>query len=376
MAAYRAVDLIRRFRDEGASVTVVMTDASKRFITPLSLATASGSRVYTGLFDSSIAHIDLAREADVLVIAPATANIIGKFASGIADDLLSTVGIAMRGPVLVAPAMNWRMYGNPVLRKNLQHLRAAGVVEIEPEEGRLSCGEEGPGRMAPVERIVEEVDRALSGGDLAGEKIVVTAGPTREYIDDVRFISNPSTGKMGYAVARAARLRGAEVTLISGPTHLEPPAGLKVIRVETASEMRDSVLRSLRGASVLIMAAAVGDFAPRARARGKVDKSALKTLRLERSPDILKEVGSKRKKPFIVGFAAEAGDNLRRAERKLVEKGADIIVFNDVTAKGSGFGTDTNKVTLVEKGGATEYPLLSKDEVAGLILDRVCERRG
>lgn len=371
VASYKAPDLIKALNEEGASVTVVMTDASSRFVTPLTLEIASRNRVFKGLFDEPMAHISLAREADLMLVAPATANSIGKFASGIADDLLSTLYMAFRGRAIVAPAMNWRMYEHPTLRKNLDYLKSLGVVEVPPETGRLACGEEGTGRMASIEKIVEAASAALSARDLSGRKLVVTAGPTREYMDAVRFISNPSSGKMGYALAREARRRGAEVTLVSGPTSLVPPEGVDLVGVETAEEMREAVLKSLRGAHALIMAAAVGDFSPATRGTGKIEKSKVSSIALKKTPDILAEVGRKKKKPVLVGFAAEAGDNLKRAKDKLRRKGADIVVFNDITAEGSGFGTDTNRVVIVGRGGTEEFPVLPKGEVAGLVLDRL-----
>jgi phosphopantothenoylcysteine decarboxylase/phosphopantothenate--cysteine ligase len=373
VASYKAPDLIKALRQEGASVTVVMTDASCRFITPLSLEIASGNRVYRGLFDEPLPapHISLARDSDLLLVAPATANSIGKFASGVADDLLSTLYAAFRGEVVIAPAMNWRMYDHPTLRKNLQYVKSLGVMEVQPGEGRLACGEEGRGRMASLEMIVEAACSALTEKSLSGRKLVVTAGPTREYMDAVRFISNPSSGKMGYALARKAGRMGAEVTLVSGPTELPPPGGVSFRAVESAAEMREAVLESLKGAHALIMAAAVGDFRPAAKAEGKMEKSRIRSIKAERTPDILAEVGSKKRRPVIVGFAAEAGGNLERARKKLRAKGADIMVYNDIAAEGSGFGTDTNRVVIMDEGGAEEYPLLSKDEVAGLILDRL-----
>jgi len=376
VAAYKAPDLIKAFKEEGASVNVVMTDASSHFVTPLSLEIAAGNKVYRGLFDEPMSHISLARDADLLVVAPATANLIGKYASGIADDLLTTLIMAYRGASIIAPAMNWRMYENPTLKKNLKYLKSLGVVEVPPEEGRLACGEEGVGRMASIDSIVEAARRALGPKDLGGKKIVVTAGPTREYMDAVRFISNPSTGKMGYALAREALRRGAEVTLISGPSSLIPPEGAAFISVETAEEMKSSVLKSINGAKALIMAAAVGDFSPEKKSSGKMDKSKVGSIKLKQAPDILAEVGKKKSRPFLVGFAAEAGDNLARAKAKLKRKGADLIVFNDVTAEGAGFGTDTNRVVIVDGKGAKKYPLMSKDEVAGAILDRLASARG
>jgi phosphopantothenoylcysteine decarboxylase/phosphopantothenate--cysteine ligase len=371
VAAYKALDLIRRLRDEEASVTAVMTDASKRFVTPHSVEVAAGGRVHTGLFEDPMAHVELARGTDLMLVAPATANTIGKFASGLASDLLSTCFLAFRGRVLLAPAMNWRMYGNPVLRANLERLRAAGVMEVTPGEGRLACGEEGPGRMADTDRIMEAARAALAPGDLEGRKIVVTAGPTREYLDDVRFITNRSSGKMGYALAKAASLRGAGVTLISGPAHLETPPGVSLIRAESAREMREAVLREINGSYALIMAAAVADFSPVDRAGGKLPKSAVKSLELEPAPDILGEVGSMEKRPLLVGFAAEAGDNVKRAEEKLGRKNVDIMVFNNISEPGAGFESDTNRVVIIERGRGIEYPLMSKEDVAAAILDRL-----
>jgi len=375
VASCKAPDLIKALNEEGASVTAVMTDASMRFVTPLTLEIASCNKVYRGIFDEPMAHISLARESDLMLVAPATANSIGKFASGVADDLLSTLYMAFRGKVIVAPAMNWRMYEHPTLKKNLGYLKSLGVVEVPPEEGKLACGEEGVGRMASVEKIVEAACKALSAQDLSGRRIVVTAGPTREYMDAVRFISNPSSGKMGYALAREAARRGADVTLISGPTGLEPPPGVDLRRVESAEEMRDAVLKSARGAYALVMAAAVGDFAPAARSQGKIEKSKASSIALKKTPDILAEMGEKKKRPILVGFAAEAGENIARARKKLLKKGADIIVFNDITAEGSGFGSDTNRVVIIDRAGTAEYPTLPKPEVAGLILDRLASAR-
>lgn len=371
VASYKAPDLIKALREEGASVTVVMTDASGHFVTPLSLEIASGNRVYRGLFDEPMAHISMARDSDLMLVAPTTANTIGKFASGVADDLLSTVYMAFRGKVVLAPAMNWRMYEHPTLKKNLEYLKSLGAQEVPPEAGRLACGEEGTGRMASIGKIVEAACSALMEKSLSGRKLVVTAGPTREYMDAVRFISNPSSGKMGYALARAARRMGAEVTLISGPTALSPPWGVVFMAVESAAEMREAVFESLKGAHALIMAAAVGDFHPTVKGKGKTEKSRISSIKVEKTPDILAEVGKKKRRPAIVGFAAESGGNLERARKKLGAKGADFMVYNDVAAEGSGFGTDTNRVVIMDKDGVEEHPLLSKDEVAGLILNRL-----
>jgi phosphopantothenoylcysteine decarboxylase/phosphopantothenate--cysteine ligase len=375
VAAYKALDLIGRLKEEGASVTAVMTDASLRFLAPLSVETATGGKVYSGLFDDPMAHIGLARDADLMLIAPATANTVAKFAAGLAYDLLGTCFLAFRGAVVLAPAMNWRMYENPVFRENLDRLRAFGAVEAPPETGALACGEEGVGRMASTEAIVEAVKSALSEKDLAGEKIVVTAGPTREPLDAVRFISNRSSGKMGYALAGEARRRGAEVVLISGPSALGPPPGVDLIRVETAEEMRSAVLEEIKGARALVMAAAVADFAPASPSAAKLEKSSVRSIQLKPAPDILAEVGRMEERPLVVGFAAEAGDNVRRAEDKLGKKGVDVIVFNDISEPGAGFDCDTNRIAIIEGGRRDDYPLMSKEGAAGLVLDRVAARR-
>ncbi len=375
VAAYKALDLIGRLKEEGASVTAVMTDASLRFLAPLSVETATGGKVYSGLFDDPMAHIGLARDADLMLVAPATANTVAKFAAGLAYDLLGTCFLAFRGAVVLAPAMNWRMYENPVFRENLDRLRAFGAVEAPPETGALACGEEGVGRMASTDAIVEAVKSALSEKDLAGEKIVVTAGPTREPLDAVRFISNRSSGKMGYALAGEARRRGAEVVLISGPSALGPPPGVDLIRVETAEEMRSAVLEEIKGARALVMAAAVADFAPASPSAAKLEKSSVRSIQLKPAPDILAEVGRMDERPLVVGFAAEAGDNVRRAEDKLGKKGVDVIVFNDISEPGAGFDCDTNRIAIIEGGRRDDYPLMSKEGVAGLVLDRVAARR-
>lgn len=375
VAAYKALDLIGRLKEEGALVTAVMTDASLRFLDPLSVETATGGKVYSGLFDDPMAHIALARDADLMLVAPATANTVAKFAAGLAYDLLGTCFLAFRGAVVLAPAMNWRMYENPVFRENLGRLRAFGALEVMPETGALACGEEGVGRMAPAEAIVEAVKSALSDKDLAGEKIVVTAGPTREPLDPVRFISNRSSGKMGYALAGEARHRGAEVVLISGPSALQPPPGVDLIRVETAEEMRSAVLEEIKGARALVMAAAVADFAPASTSTAKLEKSSVSSLQLKPAPDILAEVGRMDEKPLVVGFAAEAGQNVRRAEDKLGKKGVDIIVFNDISEPGAGFDCDTNRIAIIEGGRRHDYPLMSKAGAARLVLDRVAARR-
>lgn len=371
VAAHKAVDLARRLVEEGACVRVIMTEAAGRFVSPLSFEVASRNAVSTDIFHDPLSHTSLTADADLMVIAPATANIIGKYACGIADDMLSTCLLSYRGRVVIAPAMNWRMYENPVLRKNLSYLASLGVVQVGPEKGSLACGEEAIGRMSEVHEIIEAIRSSITAKDFSGKKIIVTAGPTREYIDPVRFISNRSSGKMGYAIAGAALRRGASVVLISGPSNVTPPYGARLVSVETAEEMRESVVRNLRGSSVLIMAAAVSDFSPESRSRKKIDKSRGLALKLRKTPDILSEIANLRKRPFLVGFAAETGPDLTRARKKFIEKGADMFVFNDVTSPGSGFDVDTNKITIIEKGGESSFPLLSKDEVADLLLDRI-----
>lgn len=375
MAAYKAVDLARRLRDAEASVTIMMTEASQRFITPLSLECASQNRVYSSLFDEPMAHIRLPAEADLIIIAPATANTIAKFAHGIADDLLSTCFLAATGrKIIVAPAMNWRMYESPACRRNLDLLRSAGVIQVGPESGSLACGEEGIGRMAEVPEIIDAAIAALSPKDLAGETVVVTAGPTREYIDPVRFISNRSSGKMGFALARAARNRGAAVTLVTGPSSLTPPSGINCIRTETSGEMLHAVKNQVKsGATILVMAAAVADFSPARPGTTKIDKNDLTALDLRRTEDIITAVASADRKPFIVGFAAETGQNLDRAKRKMKEKGMDMLVFNDVSAQDAGFDVDTNRVVILDPAGKEELALMSKDDVADAIFNRLLQ---
>ncbi|MEW6109197.1 MAG: bifunctional phosphopantothenoylcysteine decarboxylase/phosphopantothenate--cysteine ligase CoaBC [Nitrospirota bacterium] len=371
VAAYKAVELVRRLKDEGAEVNVIMTEASKNFITPLSLEIASRNRVYSSLFEEPMSHINLPSQADVMVIAPATANIISKFANGIADDLLSTCLLSYQGKVVVAPSMNWRMYGNQIFQQNLKKIISAGVIQVGPEKGELACGEEGPGRMADIRDIVDAVKGAVRGKDLVHESIVVTAGPTREYLDPVRFISNRSSGKMGFSIARAARDRGADVTLISGPSFLDRPSGIKYIQVETSGEMLDAVKAHVGDATVLIMAAAVSDFAPVERAEAKIAKAAKMSLRLRSTEDIISEVSRENKRPFIIGFAAETGGNISRAAEKMKNKKMDMVVFNDVTEPGSGFEVDTNRVVIIDRKGRTKLGLMSKDSVAEAILDRM-----
>ncbi len=351
-----------------------MTEAAKQFVTPLSLEVASQNKVYTSLFDDPMAHIHLPAKTDVMVIAPATANTIAKFAHGIADDLLSTCFLSYEGRVVIAPAMNWRMYENRVFRDNLEKLLSLGVVQVGPERGDLACGEEGMGRMAETAEIIEAVQSALTAKDLSGEKIVITAGPTREYLDPVRFISNRSSGKMGFALAKAARNRGAQVTLISGPSSLKSPSGTSFMQVETAAEMMEAVRKAVAGGStVLIMAAAVADFSPVSASKTKIGKTGEMNIPLRPTEDIISAVASLEKRPFIIGFSAETGVNISRAEEKMKAKKMDMIVFNDVTEQGAGFDVDTNRVVIIDKKGKTPLELMGKDSVSEAILDRLLQ---
>ncbi len=375
VAAYKAVDLIRRLREEGTSVTVIMTEAAKKFVTPLSLEIASQNRVYSDPFSDPMIHITLPAHADIMVIAPATANTIAKFAKGIADNLLSTCLLSFTGKIVIAPSMNWRMYENPIFQDNLKYLLSRGIIQVGPERGSLACGEEGMGRMSETAEIIETIKSALSPKDLTREKVIVTAGPTREYLDPIRFVSNRSSGKMGYAIARAALRRGAEVTLISGPSALSQPRGVKFVSVETAVEMFDAVNQELSSSTVLVMSAAVSDFMPAQRAEEKIEKSEELLLRLSQTPDILSEIGKREDRPFVIGFAAETGKKIERARRKLKEKNMDMIVLNDVTKAGSGFDVDTNSVVIHDREKEISLPLLSKDSVAEAILDRLVQLR-
>jgi len=373
VAAYKAIDVIRRLRDEGASVTVIMTEAAKQFITSLSLEIASQNKVYSDLFSDHMAHITLPAQADIMVIAPATANTIGKFAGGIADNLLSTCLLSFSGKIVIAPAINWRMYENPVFQKNLNYLLSRGVFQVGPEKGSLACGEDGIGRMSDVSEIIEAIKSALSQKTLAKEKIIVTAGPTREYLDPVRFISNRSSGKMGYALARAALRKGAEVTLISGHSLLSQPRGVKFISVETASDMLNAVNQELPSSTVLIMSAAVSDFMPAEKTKEKIEKSGELMVKLQKTPDIISEISKNKNRPFIIGFAAETGGKIDRARKKLKEKNMDMIIFNDVAKADSGFDVDTNRVVIIDKEKEIRLPLMSKDSVADAILERLSE---
>ena len=375
IAAYKAADIIRRLKREDAAVTVVMTEASTRFISALTLQTLSERQLFVDPFSAPLSHIEIPKSADLMLVAPATANIIGKMASGIADDMVSLSFLSFTGPVVIAPAMNSKMYEHPVVQRNLGWLKDSGVYEVGPEAGELACGDTGRGRLAPVERIVEAVKYMFSRKDLAGLRILVTAGPTREYIDPVRFISNRSSGRMGFALARIAMRRGAEVTLISGPTALSPPEGVRYTGVETGGEFLEAVQRSVEGGTdILVMAAAVADFAPEGFSKKKIGKESIKDIKLKKTPDIVKFVSGMENRPFIIGFSAETGPDIAKTKNKLRDKGMDFAVFNDVTQEGAGFDTDTNMISIVDYNGVYSFPLMSKEECAGVIFDHYLKR--
>ncbi len=376
IAAYKAVDMARRLIDEGFSVQAVMTKAACNFITPLTFESLTGKPVLTELFCDPYSHINLSKESHLLLIAPATANTINKLSCGIADDLLGNLWLTYAGPALIAPAMNHRMYRHPSVQKSIKELQKSGVKFIGPVSGSLACGEEGEGRMADVATIVEAAISALTQNDLKGQNILVTAGPTIESIDPVRFISNRSSGKMGYAIAKAALRRGAKVTLISGPSSQMPPESVSFVSVEKASEMETAVLKHLPNSTAVIMAAAVADFTPATVDKLKIGKKDITAINLRKTPDILKKVGAKKGKRVVIGFAAETGKNIENAKKKLKEKNLDLIVLNDVSQTGAGFGVDTNIVTIIDRRGkTTDYPLMKKIEVANVILDRMLELR-
>ncbi len=376
IAAYKAAELASRFTKDGFRVDVIMTESSQRFITPLTFRNITGRPVVTTMWDLasefSIEHVALAEAADVVLIAPATANTIAKIACGMADDMLTCTVLATKAPVVIAPAMNDNMWANTITQENVAKLKKRGFTFVGPAYGRLASGKLGQGRLTGLDEIYGITLQALGRkSDLAGKNIVVTAGGTQEPVDPVRCLTNRSTGKMGYAVAEAARNRGAEVTLISAPTALTKPPGIKVIDINTAEEMLKAVQTAVKGADALIMAAAVADFRPLKKADKKIKRADLSdlTLELEKTPDILALV----KGDFIrVGFAAESHNVIANAKDKVKRKGLDMIVANDITEKDCGFGTETNRVAIIDsKGKAEELPLLPKDEVADRILDSV-----
>ncbi|MBE0501890.1 MAG: bifunctional phosphopantothenoylcysteine decarboxylase/phosphopantothenate--cysteine ligase CoaBC [Desulfuromonadales bacterium] len=378
IAAYKAVELLRLYKKAGADLHVIMTAAAQKFVTPLTFQTLSGNPVHTELFDlfqgHEIGHISLADRADLLVVAPATANLIGKVANGIADDLLSTTIMATRAPVIFAPAMNTNMLENPVYCSNQARLETFGYRFIEPSTGDLACGWQGKGKLPDPAQLFSNSLTSLYPADLSNETFLITAGPTREEIDPVRYLSNYSSGKMGYAIARAAAERGAKVVLISGPTALDPPRGVETLYVVSAQQMNGAVLERAHEATVVIKAAAVADYRPLIRADGKVKKEGQETwsLELEKNPDILATLGQMGLKALLVGFAAETDDLIGNARKKLEKKNVDLIVANDVSRVDAGFEADTNAVRLLFRDGSEEeLPLLPKSAVANILLDRI-----
>jgi phosphopantothenoylcysteine decarboxylase / phosphopantothenate---cysteine ligase len=381
IAAYKAAELVRLLQDRGVRVQVVMTRAAQEFVRPLTFAALSGEKVITDLFgagaeepniESAVEHIAVAQAIDALVIAPATADVIAKLAHGEAGDFLTTLFLASTVPVVVAPAMNVNMWENAATQANVQTLRARGVRVVEPDSGYLACGMIGAGRLAANDTILSAVLEALGAGqDLAGETVLVTAGPTREPIDPVRYIGNRSSGKMGYAVAEAALRRGAKVILISGPTMLKPPSAAEFVQVQTARQMRDAVMGALDGATVVIKTAAVADFTARHASDQKIKRKGPITLELEPTPDILAEIATRKGQRIVVGFAAETQDTLENARKKLESKSLDAIVVNDVSQPGIGFDSERNAVTILTRAGAESVPEMSKWEVAHRVLDAV-----
>jgi phosphopantothenoylcysteine decarboxylase/phosphopantothenate--cysteine ligase len=384
VAAYKAAELVRRLQQEKLDVQVVMTRSAQEFITPLTFAALTGQKVITDMFgaaapanvESAIEHIAVAQRIDLLLVGPATADILGKFANGIAEDFLSTLYLATKAPVIVAPAMNVNMWDHPATQRNLAILRERGVHVVDPDEGYLACGMVGSGRLAATETIAKKVCDVLGlRHDLAGQTILVTAGPTCEDIDPVRFLTNRSSGKMGYALAEAANRRGARVVLVSGPTDLKIPDGVDWVPVRATEQMQRAVRERASGASVVIMAAAVSDYRPAAQRDKKLKRGEVSfTLEMEPTPDILAELGREKRGQILVGFAAETHSVAENARGKLARKGADMIVANDLTQEGAGFDTDTNIVTLyLRDGREIPLPKMTKLDVANQILDRVLE---
>ena len=378
IAVYKAAELVRLLVKAEAHTSVAMTPNATRFVNPLTFETLSGNQVIWDMWDNrgtSIDHISWGQESDLIIIAPATANFIAKMAHGIGDDFLSTMVLAATADILVCPSMNSQMFKNPAVQDNLRVLKARGITVMEPGEGQLACHTEGPGRLPEPEDIMEQAFILISPQDLSGLKILVTAGPTVEPIDPVRYITNRSSGKMGYALARAARRRGASVTLVSGPTSLKPPYGVEFCGVKTAEDMKQAVFENRPKCNMIIKAAAVSDYRPRDSAAHKIKKEEDSlSLELVKNPDILAELGSVRKESdcLLVGFAAETKDLMANAKKKLRAKNLDMIVANDVSRKDAGFETDTNIVKIIYSDGQVEdLALMTKDEVADLVLDRI-----
>ena len=386
IAAYKAAEIVRLLQDRGIRVQVIMTDSAQEFIRPLTFAALSGEKVLTGMFnrdagaepniDSAIEHIAVAQSIDTLVIAPATADLIAKFAQGIANDFLTTLYLATTAPVVVAPAMNVNMWDHPATQQNLDTLRKRGVKIVEPGSGYLACGMTGPGRLAENQAVVAAVMEALGASqDLSGETVLITAGPTREKIDPVRYLSNRSSGRMGYALGEAALRRGARVMLVSGPTSLKPPSAAETTMVESAKQMLDAVLRLLPEASIVIKTAAVADYTIAEPSAQKIKRAAGMTLDLEPAPDILAEIARHKKSQLVIGFAAETENVIENARKKLRTKSLDAIVVNDVSREGVGFDSDRNAVTILTGSETIAVPETTKWEVAQRVLDCVVELR-
>ena len=381
IAVYKTLDVISRLRKLGVNVNVIMTKSATEFVTPLSFQSLSQNYVVCDMFEDpktwDVEHVSLAKRADVFLIAPATANVIGKIANGIADDMLTTTVMATKAKVLIAPAMNTNMYENPILQRNINTLKELGYNFVEPESGRLACGDTGKGKLASPEIIVDEVVKLLSKEqDLKGKSIIVTAGPTVESIDPMRYITNRSTGKMGYSIAKEAIERGADVTLITGPTNLTPPQNLKkLVKIESAKDMYEAVLENLDENDVVIKSAAVADYKPKNNSNKKIKKSDDDLIiELDRNKDIAQEIGKIKNNKILVGFAAETNDLIQNASLKIKKKNLDFIVANDLTKEGAGFGVDTNIVKIIDKeGNITEYPKMKKEEVANIILNKIKE---
>src|SRR6478609_6905730 len=386
IAAYKAAEIVRLLQDRGIRVQVIMTDSAQEFVRPLTFAALSGEKVITGMFsrdagtepniDSAIEHIAVAQSIDALLVAPATADVLAKFAQGIANDFLTTLYLATTAPVVVAPAMNVNMWEHPAAQQNLAILRKRGVTIVEPGSGYLACGMTGPGRLAENEAVIAAVMQALGcSQDLSGETVLITAGPTREKIDPVRYLTNRSSGRMGYALAEAASRRGARVLLVSGPTALTPPASAELTRVESTEQMRDAVLNLLPQSTIVIKTAAVCDYRPKSTAGQKMKRKGPMMLELEPTPDILKDISQKKGTQLLVGFAAETENVLENARQKLVSKNLDAIVVNDVSREGVGFDTDRNAVTIITRDDVVEVPETTKSEVAQRVLDQVVRLR-
>lgn len=385
IAAYKSAEIVRLLQDRGVGVQVIMTRSAQEFVRPLTFAALSGEKVITDLFgsenqpanvESAIEHIAVAQSIDALLVAPATADVLARFAHGIANDFLTTLFLATTAPVVVAPAMNVNMWNHEATQANLELLRKRGVKIVEPGSGYLACGMTGPGRLADNDAIVAAVLEALGASqDLAGETLLVTAGPTREKIDPVRYITNRSSGRMGYAIAEAALRRGARVLLVSGPTAIMPPGAAELTRVETAEQMRAAVLKLLPESTVVIKTAAVSDYLPTATAGQKIKRKGPMTLELEPTADILAELARQKTSQIVVGFAAETENVLENARKKLASKSLDAIVVNDVSREGVGFDSDRNAVTIISHDEVVEVPEASKWEVAQRVLDQVVKLR-